>query len=164
MNVYNRGLALSNSKGFTLIELLVVIAIIGILSSVVLSSLNSARGKGGNAGIKANLSNIRTQAEILYDNNSTNPSTYVGLCTESTIAKATAAAATITGATVNNIVSTAGASNLVSCHTPGSGVRYAIAAPLRVPENGNLYWCVDSTGFSGLKTPVIPQNQSDCSY
>ena len=36
-------------KGFTLIELLVVIAIIGILSAVVLTSLNSSRDKAQDA-------------------------------------------------------------------------------------------------------------------
>ena len=60
------------SSGFTLIELLVVVAIIGILASVVLASLNTARAKGANASIKANLSNVRAQAEIVYDSLSPN--------------------------------------------------------------------------------------------
>ena len=57
------------NRGFTLIELLVVIAIIGILSSVVLASLNTARGKGTDAAIKAQLASMRAQAEIYYDTN-----------------------------------------------------------------------------------------------
>ena len=55
------------TRGFTLIELLVVIAIIGILSSVVLVSLNSARSKGKDAKIQAELAQVRTQLEADYN-------------------------------------------------------------------------------------------------
>ena len=56
-------------SGFTLIELLVVIAIIGILASIVLVSLNTAREKGIEAAIKSNLKNMIPQAELSYINN-----------------------------------------------------------------------------------------------
>ena len=52
--------------GFTLIELLVVIAIIGILSSIVLVSLNSARGKGNDAKVQEQLNSFRDGAEVYY--------------------------------------------------------------------------------------------------
>jgi prepilin-type N-terminal cleavage/methylation domain-containing protein len=57
----------SYTRGFTLIELLVVIAIIGILSSVVLVSLNTARSKGKDARIQTEVSQIRAALETSYN-------------------------------------------------------------------------------------------------
>lgn len=62
--IKHRGLALWESKGFTLIELLVVIAIIGILSTVVLASLNSARQKGRDARRLEDLKSIANAIAI----------------------------------------------------------------------------------------------------
>lgn len=61
------------SRGFTLIELLVVIAIIGILSSVVLASLNSARQKGRDARRIADIKQLQLALELYYDANSSYP-------------------------------------------------------------------------------------------
>jgi len=57
--VEKMGKTLNLRSGFTLIELLVVIAIIGVLSSVVLASLQSARVKAKTAAFKAELSSLR---------------------------------------------------------------------------------------------------------
>ncbi len=59
----------TRQRGFTLIELLVVIAIIGLLSSVVLASLNGARKKGRDARRTADLKQIQTALELYYSDN-----------------------------------------------------------------------------------------------
>ncbi len=58
------------TRGFTLIELLVVIAIIGLLSSVVLASLNVARGKALDVQRASNLRNVQQALELYASNNS----------------------------------------------------------------------------------------------
>ena len=69
--------AFGPSKGFTLIELLVVIAIIGILSSVVLTSLNSARAKGRDSRRASDLKQIANSVALLGE------TTAFGGCTTS---------------------------------------------------------------------------------
>ena len=54
-------------SGFTLIELLVVIAIIGVLATIVLASLNTARVKSRDARRITDLKQIQIALEIYYD-------------------------------------------------------------------------------------------------
>jgi general secretion pathway protein G len=65
----------SYKRGFTLIELLVVIAIIGILASIVLASLNSARQKGRDARRIADIKEIQLALELSYDATGSYPAT-----------------------------------------------------------------------------------------
>ena len=60
-------------RGFTLIELLVVIAIIGILSSVVLASLNSARAKSRDAKRLSDIKSLQLALELYFDQEKTYP-------------------------------------------------------------------------------------------
>jgi len=63
------------NKGFTLIELLVVIAVIGLLVSIVLVSLNSAKTKARDARRKEDLKQIQTALYLYYEDYGSFPTT-----------------------------------------------------------------------------------------
>ena len=142
-------------KGFTLIELLVVVAIIGILASVVLASLNSARAKGGDAAVKANLSGIRANAELQYDTMSgcyTNTGTACSSTTPAAVGVGACplAAATnifgLTGIAAQIAASKTAGAGLNSCSATIGGTAYAVVSQYKSdPLKG---WCIDSTGKS----------------
>lgn len=60
---------IKTQMGFTLIELLVVISIIGLLSSVVLASLNNARAKARDATRLSEVIQIRNAVNLYYADN-----------------------------------------------------------------------------------------------
>jgi prepilin-type N-terminal cleavage/methylation domain-containing protein len=61
---------MKSKNGFTLIELLVVIAIIGVLSTIVLSSLNKARARARDAARKVQSKQLNTALRMyFYDHN-----------------------------------------------------------------------------------------------
>ena len=56
-----------NKQGFTLIELLVVIAIIGLLSTLSIVALNSARAKSRDARRVSDVKQMQTALELFYN-------------------------------------------------------------------------------------------------
>jgi type IV pilus assembly protein PilA len=145
-------------KGFTLIELLVVIAIIGILSAVVLASLNNARAKGQDAAVKSNLSGARAQAELFYNGNN---NSYAGVCgtanatdgTKSIREQVNAAASTVGIATVS--LNAAGTTANAVCNNDANN--WVAQVPLK---SAGVY-CVDSTGVGTTSATTLVSGVSD---
>jgi type IV pilus assembly protein PilA len=145
MNLSTSGAQKGHLKGFTLIELLVVIAIIGILSSVVLASLNTARNKGADAAIKSTVDSARAQAELYYDANN---QSYASVCTGS-VGGVNGIAAMVSGVNTNGGTATC----------TSTATTWMLYSPLK--SSSGTYWCTDYTGTSTTRTSA-PGANSPC--
>lgn len=135
---------MEKESGFTLIELLVVIAVIAILASVVISSATASRYRGMNSAIIANMRTISQQVELQYLN------VYQG--SYGTVAHARGSCSTNTA---GDIFSDATIQKVVvelqklsgTVPTCASTLRqWAVSVPLKTPQNGRGYWCIETEG------------------
>ena len=150
----------NTQKGFTLIELLVVIAIIGILSSIVIASLNSARTKGKDAAIKGQIKQLQTQAETYYD-----AAGSFGISASSTGSACTAGVAnTVFGtstvaAQVALIAATDAPNSTTRCTTDATGQRWSLS--ISGLNNGGFI-CVDNGGTFKTSGTVATSTAGVC--
>ena len=153
------------NKGFTLIELLVVIAIIGILATVVLASLGKSRNKAGDAKVQAQLSEMRSQAQ-LYENdngnfgaaNTIDPTVYTTVddpiyqCGNGGGGSSGPLFTSGVPENLYNLLSGMPPTYQTFCYTDpsggGMGNATAWAVTAEGPAGWGTSWCVDSTGQS----------------
>lgn len=148
----------NRSKGFTLIELLVVIAIIGILAALVLVALGNARTKAQDARLKSNVGQLRTLAEVFYDENN---ASYSGFETCLTTPNATNCGTIVDS--VSSLVtdiedSTSGLGKTLTHHDTATA--FCIETTLVSDATTDL--CVDATGAFLEGTAACDDTTADC--
>ncbi len=157
-------MSLRTNKGFTLIELLVVIAIIGILAGIILAALGTSRSKGNDGAAQSEMDQIKTQAEVYYITNTVAPNSYgatglVGVAVCPTSGSSMFAASSTSGglagliSAVNlNEASTTAVTCAAGEPPAGGTAATSWAVSTTLTTFSGKYFCVDSSGYSGLGT------------
>lgn len=136
------------SKLAVLRDVVGILILVGLLLSVVLASLNTARYKGPLAGFKSSMHYFRAQAELHYDEHERS---YAGFCSSPEYKNIEELLMLNMDNEFGGFVCSA-RSIILNCKD--SEIGYVISAPLPI-NGGDNYYCVDSTGFVGEVTGPV---------
>ncbi len=144
-----------NKKGFTLIELLVVIAIIGLLSTLAVVALGSARVKARDSKRLADLKQVQTALELYYTDKDAYPTAAAAITLGDATHICLNADAGFTsagcGSAYMGLVPTDPSSNSYS-YISADGSTYTISATLEDTVNG-LSGAIQATPSGITKKP-----------
>ena len=135
----------SQTKGFTVVELLIVIAIIGVLVSVVLPRLQTARDEGIETKIKTELTIVGKRAAV----EESKVLTYDVVCGTNGVTQAVSITEQISA-----VESFTG--DTVTCNSRAS--EYAVSVPI----DPAIHWCVDSDGLRIERATALGAVEYSC--